>query len=135
MVLSQILNQYICGIFKHIYFCRNINPQPTKSFDQPHTENTKRRIYHGLSDSGEGDQDSDINRLASNVLEQYTTVTKQCYPLPWTWTWHLWYCDCWFHFEKRPNRVCLLRDSDNYGSKGPVCYVLLFYNKYSYGEL
>ena len=35
-------------------------------------------LYLGSSNSCEGDHDSDINRLASVILLQYTTVTNQC---------------------------------------------------------
>ena len=38
-------------------------------------------------------------------LRQHTTVTNQCYRLPWTWTWRIQYCDCWSHSQNRPVTV------------------------------
>ena len=43
-LLSQISNQFLSDIFKHNSCWRQINPQPTKILDHPHTENNERQI-------------------------------------------------------------------------------------------
>ena len=100
-----LINSFV--VFSSIIFCcKQINPQLSKIFDHPHTENTERWIpIMGSADRGEWDRDSDINHLASDNLWQYTTVTNQCWWFPWTWTCHIWYFNCWYHFEKRPGSV------------------------------
>ena len=54
--------------------------------------------YWGSADHGEVDLDSDVNRLASGNILQYTTVPSQCEWFPWTWT-------CWYSFENCPGIV------------------------------
>ena len=65
----------------------------------------KKGLYRGSTDSCEGDSDFDLNRLESVILMQYTTVTNQCYQLPFTWTWFIQYFDHWYHFDKRPGWI------------------------------
>ena len=43
-----------------------------------HCKNWKTGIYQGSAECCDGDCDSDLNRLASVVLRQYTTVTNHC---------------------------------------------------------
>ena len=70
-----------------------------------HDEHLNMEHYWGSVNCGEGDLDSDINRLASGDLRQYTTAPSQCEKLPRIWTWNLLYFDRWYNFEKRPGSV------------------------------
>ena len=114
-LISQIPNKLLCDIFKHIFWCRQVNLLRSKGFDRTRTENIKRILHkvdierwipnEGSDDSSEGDRDSDLNHLASVVLRQYTTVTNKCQQFPWTWMWRIHYYDRWYHSKKRLVRV------------------------------
>ena len=50
----------------------------TPFISNPHSKHLKTDLYQGSADFGEGGRDSDLNRLASVILRQNTTVTNQC---------------------------------------------------------
>ena len=67
-----------------------ILPQPSDHWKTEH--------YRGSANHGQVDLDSDINRLTSDNLRQFTNVPSQCERLTLTWTWYLLYFNRWSHF-------------------------------------
>ena len=105
-LISQISNHFLCDIFRHNCFLQISKSTTFQNLWLPrHSKHWKTYPYQGSDDHGEGDRNSDISHLDSFNLRQYTTVTNQCSWLPWTWTWRIWYCGRWSHFENQPGRV------------------------------
>ena len=116
LILSQILNLFIDAIFEHnnfatdkeIHYFRFSILNNKYIYQVPViTQRNHLNVEHcrRLTGRCDLDLDSDINFLASSNLWQCTTVTSQCERLPWTWTWRLLYCNCWYHFDKRSGSV------------------------------
>ena len=80
--------------FKHSSLLQT-NKSTTFPFSNIHNvlKPLKNGALWGLDDCCEGYRDSDINRLDSVNLRQYTTVPNQCEQLPWTRTWRPLYLD------------------------------------------
>ena len=77
LLISQISNKYFCYILNTMFFWRQVHLQPPQILDSRHIETIERRILiGGLSDCCEEDCESDLNRLASVIHRQYTTVTN-----------------------------------------------------------
>ena len=68
-LLSQIFNQFLCDIFRH-YFLLQTNKCTThqKIWSTPHRKHWKMEPYCVSVNCGEGDCDSDTNRLASVII-------------------------------------------------------------------
>ena len=109
---SQISNIFFCDILEHKFLRQekksiNINfwsretSADTQFMVPQHSDNWKTYQHQGSANCCEVDLDSDLNRLASGNLRQYTTVSSQCEQLLWTWTWIIMYFDPWSHFKKR----------------------------------
>ena len=93
------------------------------------------QIYWGSDNRGKGECDSDINCLASDNHRKYTTVTNQCQRFPWRLMWHLLFAIVGLVSRISLVGYCMSRANCYYERKGPVCYVLTFYNQYSYGAI
>ena len=88
LLISQIPNKFLSDIFKGQCLLQTTRsttyqnlrfPRQSKIERLPHRANIERQRYIGGSeDRGEGDCDSNLNRLYSVLIRQYTTVTKQC---------------------------------------------------------
>ena len=103
LLISKLLNQFPCDIFKDNFLLQTSKSTKSQKRLLPtHSKHWKTEPYRGSDDRGEVDCDSDLNRLASVILSQYTTVTNQCWWFSCTWTFLIQYCDCWSHFGKLP---------------------------------
>ena len=105
LLLSQILNQLLSDIFKHNLCYRQINTHPTHVWSPPHIKKWNTETYLGSAYRVKINFNSDINRLASDHIQKYTTETNQCWQFLWTWMWHLQYCDSWYHLDNRYCRI------------------------------
>ena len=115
-LVLQILNLPICAIFEHNNFATDKEIHYfqfliliKKCIDQVPviTQRNHWNMEHCrvLDDCCDGDLDLYLNLLASGNLWQYNIVPSQCERLPWTWTWRILYCDCWYHFYKQYSSV------------------------------
>ena len=79
LIISQILNQFHCDIFKHNIFLQTSESTTFKNiWLTTQSKHWNTEIYWGLANSGERDHDSDIILLDSVIFRQYITVTNQC---------------------------------------------------------
>ena len=100
LIISKNLNQVLHDIFNQTVLLQTSKSTTSQNLGYTtHRKHWNTDLYCGLVDCGEGDLDSDLNRLASVIVRQYNTVTNQCKWLPWTWTWRIWYWDSWSHFD------------------------------------
>ena len=102
-ILNSFCHNFFAAVKKSINFDldQQHNSQNTKFLLSQHRDNWKTEKCQGAANRGKVDLDSNVNRLASGNLRQYTNVPSQWEILPWTWMWHLLYFDCWSHFNKR----------------------------------
>ena len=106
LFITQISNIFICYILEHnVSLHASTYTTFRNLLSSTQRKHWKTGLYQGSKYCFEGDCDSDLNRLSSVILMQYTTITNNCQQLTWNWTWRIKYCDCWYHFEKRPGRV------------------------------
>ena len=98
-LISEILNQFLCNIYKHNYSPHTTISTTSQKLRSPkHSKHWNTELYRWSDDHGEGYHDSYLNRLDSFILTQYTTVTNKRYLLPWTWNLRIQYCDRWSNF-------------------------------------
>ena len=101
-LFSQILNRLICGIFEHNCFpvykknitfdFQSLTTSAETNFLLPKPHDHRRQsTIGGSADLGEVYIGSDINRLDSGNILQYTIAPSQCEKLNWNRTWHIMY--------------------------------------------